>query len=133
MEPERQPRKYDEATAAVMEVGIARYFSSVEPTSIVYPKAALLEAADQFEAFLDGRGRDSQLAQCFDDLDVAGLRSAAGWVVAEAKLIGTDFYELFGIATSGNCAPSPGQSDAQVYEEFRTSVEAFMREHALRT
>jgi hypothetical protein len=116
-----------------MELGIARYFSSVDPCSVVHAKATLLKAAEQFEAFLEGPGRNSDLAALFDDLDVAGLRSAAGWVSPEARLIGTDFYELFGIATSANYAPLPDQSDSKVYEAFQQKVQAFMEEHTVRT
>jgi len=133
MEPERQPRKHDAATAQVMEVGIARYFSAIDPCAIVPAKATLFNAAEQLEAFLQGHGKGSDFASLFDDLDVAGLRSAAEWVSPEARLIGTDFYELFGMATSANYAPFPGQSDSQVYEEFQTNVQIFMAEHAVQT
>jgi hypothetical protein len=112
---------------------VAQYFTSVPPSSIVDARAALLEAADRFEAFLSGQGSGSQLARLFDDLDVAGLRSTASWVPVGTKVIGADLYELFGIATSGNRCPAPGQSESKVYEAFQGEVEAFIREHEVRT
>lgn len=133
MNPERGPTKYDEATAPVMAVGVAQYFTLVGPLAVVDAKPVFLEAADRFEAFLSGVGASSQLARVFDDLDVAGLRSVAGWIPEGTKLIGRDVHELFGIATAGNCCPAPGQSESAVYEEFQRTVEVFLRERTVRT
>jgi hypothetical protein len=133
MNPERGRIKYDEATAPVMDVGIAQYFTSVATFAVVDAKAVLLKAADSFGAFLSGKGSGSQLASYFDELDVAGIRSAAGWVPEGTKLIGKDLHELFGIATAGNYRPPPGTSESDVYVEFRRTVEAFCGERAVRT
>ena len=74
------------------------------------------------EEFLAGEGKGSNFALSFDDLDCAGLRSCASWVPAGTLLNVKDFDELFGIATSGNVCPFPGQSEADVFARFRKRV-----------
>lgn len=115
-----------------MAKGITRYFVDCEPTSIVDARYCLDRAADRFEDFLKGEGKDSDLSRGFDDLDVAGLRSTAMWIPPDTRMVGVDIYELFSIATSGNCRPAPGQSDSTVYEKFKHCVDSFVKEHKIR-
>lgn len=129
MQPEqsRNPTKYDPATQKVMDAGITRYFAPVEDlSSPVDVRAKLEEAAKRLDEFLEGEGKGSDFANLFDDLDSAGLRSCALWIPPGTLLSVREFDELFGIATSGNARPSPGQSESAAFENFRLRVEGFI-------
>ena len=132
MSPSQSQPNYDSVSAKVMSVGIARYFTQAELSSIVDVIGCLNAAADRFEEFLIGEGKGSDISDFLDDLDIAGLRSAAPWVPEGTQMIGKDLYELFGIATSGNCRPGLGQRDAEVYEHFENRVKKFVEEYKIR-